>query len=187
MIDEKTRRFAANSIFPSFFLAAFGFVLGQVWAAQVSGSWWLHAVLGIPGMTASGLAFYRARLHWSAGIARSGDRRLRFNAQDFAWYVVLFSAGIIVALCSGSVFLLGIVAALMYLVPWEKIRVCRTRFSVSSFIALAGAIAWLARNGQSMRSLHYVVAAWLVLIPPMVMLFVVILSLPDQYRVRGSA
>jgi hypothetical protein len=191
MIDDKTKRFAANSIFPSLFLAAFGLVLAQAWVAQMSGSWRLRAILAIPGITLSGLAFYRARLHWSARIAerpeRMGDRRLSFNTRDVVGYLSLFGVGIVIALCAGSVLLLGIVVLLMYLVPWARIPVCRTRFIASSIITLAGAITWLVLYGKPVHPLHYVVAAWLVLIPPMMMLFLAMVSLPYGYRMREPA
>jgi hypothetical protein len=191
IIDEKTRRIAANSIFPSLFLGAFGLVLTQAWAAQMSGSWQLHAILGIPGIALLGLTFYRARLHWAAGIAempeRTGGRRLPVSTRDFVWYFLLFGTGIVIALSAASAFLLGIVASLMYLVPWAKIPVCRTRFIASSIIMLAGAVAWLALYGKPAHPLHYVVAAWMVLIPPMMMQFFVLVSLPEGYRMREPA
>lgn len=69
MMDEKTKRFAANSMFPSLIFGALGLILAQAGVAQLGGSWPTYVILGIPGLTLSGLALYRARLHWSAGTA----------------------------------------------------------------------------------------------------------------------
>jgi hypothetical protein len=67
--NERDKRFLANSIFPSFFYAALALVLGQVGAAQMHGSWSLRVFLGAPGLALSGLALFRARLHWPAANA----------------------------------------------------------------------------------------------------------------------
>jgi hypothetical protein len=190
MIDEKTRRFAANSIFPSFIFAAFGLVLVQVGLAKMSGSWQLHAIAGLPGLTLSGLALYRSRLHWSADIIpmRAGVERKRLSSRfrDLAWYLLLFGTGVAAGLAARSAFLFGIAASLMYLVQWTKISVCRTRFIVSAIITLAGAFAWLALYGKPIYGLYYVVAAWMVLIPSMFMTLLVLVSLPHGYRVGES-
>jgi hypothetical protein len=187
MTGEKTRRFAANSIFPSLFLAAFGWVLVQAWVVQTGGPWWLHAVFGIPGLTLSGLVLRRARLHWSAGIVDKGERRLSFNSPDFVWYLLLFGTGIVIALFASSALLLGFVTAMTYLVPWAKIPVCRARFIVSSIITLAGAIALLALYGKPAYPFHYLVAAWTVSSAPMLMFVLVLFSLPTGYRMREPA
>lgn len=181
IIKERSKRFAANSIFPSFFLGWFGLGLAQAWAAQMGGSWRVHAVLGIPGIVLSAVAFYRARLHGLAGVAD-----LTFGIRDFAWYALLFGTGIVIALSTGSALLLGIAAALTYMVPWAKIPVCRTRFIASAITVLAGAMVWLSLYGKPAYPLHYALAAWIVLIPPMMMLLFVIVSLPAGYRMRES-
>lgn len=179
IIGERTRRFAANSIYPSFFLGLFGLGLSQAWAAQVGGSWRFHAALGIPGLALSGLAFHRARLHWRAGAAGSPGL-----AHDFAWCLLLFGIGVLIALSTGRTLLLGIAAPLMYLVPWIKIPVCRTRFIASSIGMLAGALTWLVLYGKPVYPLHYALAAWIALFSPTMMLLLVMGSLPAGYRVR---
>lgn len=190
IIDERTQRIAANSIFPSFFLGWFCVGLTQAWAAQIGGSWHLHTVLGIPGVALSGLAFYRARLHWAASIADlprlTEGRRLLVSRRDFAWYLLLFGTGIAIAIFAGSILLLGIVASLTYLVPWAKIPVCRIHFTPSAMIMLAGASVWFALHGKLAHPLQYACAAWIVLIPAMLMMFLVIASLPASYRMRES-
>lgn len=177
MFAEKTRSFAANSIFPSLFLGALACVLAEAWVAQLGGSWQAHLVFGMPGMSLSALACNRARVHWSAGT-----RRPPVGVRDFAWCLCLFATGILVALCVASVFLLGIVAVLIYLVPWAKVPVCRTRFVASSMVTLAGALACLALYGKALYGLHYAVAAWVVSTPSMLMMFLVLAALPASYR-----
>jgi hypothetical protein len=182
IIDEKTRRFAANSIFPTFFYAALGLVLAQVGASQMHGSWHLHVFLGIPGFALSGLALFRARRHWSAGSA--GMPSLRPRA--LGWYLLLLAAGAFIgALASaGSVLLLGTVATLTYLLPWMKIPVCRAQFVVSSVAILAGAIGWIVIYGRPTQSVYFMIAAWMLYIPLMFMHILVLVSLDDGYRIR---
>lgn len=189
-VDEKTRRFATTSLFPSLFLSAFGVALVQAWAVQMGGSWRLHAILGIPGLALSGLALYRARLHWSAGIPhvtqRMEGRRLALEVHDLVWYMLLFGAGILACLSASIPVSLGVVALLMYLVPWAKIPVCRSRFVAASIVILAGAVAGLALGGKPVQPLHYAAAAWMVTFPSMMMLSWVLLVLPDGYRMHGD-
>lgn len=181
IIDEKTRRFAANSMFPSFFYAVLGLVLSQVGAVQLRGSWALHVLLGLPGLVLSGLALFRARLHWAATDADSPS----LCAQGLVWYLLLLAAGVCIGILfsAGSALLLGIVAALTYLVPWTKIPVCRTRFGVSSVTLLAGAIACMAIYGRSLPPLHLMVTAWMLFIPPMITQLLVMASLDRGYRI----
>jgi hypothetical protein len=101
--------------------------------------------------------------------------------------LLLFGAGLVTAILVGSALLLGLVASLMYLVPWAKIPVCRSRFIGSIIIMLAGAIAGLSFDGTPAHPLHYVVAAWTALIFPMCMLLIVLVALPHHYRVRTAA
>jgi hypothetical protein len=179
--DEKSRRFAANSLFPTFFYGALGLVLAQVGAAQMHGSWRLHVFLGIPGIALSGLALFRARLHWSA--ASAGMPSLRPRA--LGWYLLLLATGafIGVLVSAGSVVLLGIVAALTYLLPWTKIPVCRAHFVVSSMTTLAGAVAWIAIDSSPTHSLYFMVAASMLYLAPMFMHFLVLASLDRGYRI----
>jgi hypothetical protein len=182
IIDEKTRRFAANSIFPTFFYAALGLVLAQVGASQMHGSWHLHVFLGIPGFALSGLALFRARRHWSAGSA--GMPSLRPRA--LGWYLLLLAAGAFIGVLAsaGSVLLLGMVAALTYLLPWMKIPVCRAQFVVSSVAVLAGAVAWIVIYGRPTQPLYLMIAAWMLCMPAMFMHILVLVSLDRGYRIR---
>lgn len=180
IIDEKTKRYAANSIYPSLFYAALGLVLAQVGAAQMHGSWGLHFFLGVPGLALSGLALFRARLHWPT--AGAGTSALR--ARAMGWYLLLLVAGACTgALVSvGSVMLLGVVAALTYLLPWMKIPVCRGRFVMSSVAILAGAVAWIVIYGRPAQSLYFMMAAWMLYFLPMFMHLLVLVSLDRGYR-----
>lgn len=191
MTDEKTRRFAAGSLFPSSFLAAFGVVMAQAGVARMGGSLLQHALVGIPGVALTGLALYRAKLHWSAGAAPTprleGGLVFPLNVRDFASCVLLFGTGIAVAFSANSALLLCIVVSLMYLVPWARIPVCRNRFISSSVITLAGAIAWLVLHGISIPPVYYLAEAWMVSLAPVLMMCMVLVSLPYAYRVRESS
>lgn len=184
IIDEKTRRCAANSIFPSFFYAIFGLVLAQVGAAQVHGSWGLHVFLGVPGLTLSGLALFRARRHWPATAAMPSLR-----AHVFGWLLLLMVGAVIgVLACAGSVLLLSIVAALTYVVPWSKIPVCRARFVPSSMAFLAGAVASVALvvlGGRAIDPIHTMIAAWMLFAPPMSFHILILVSLDADYRIHA--
>jgi hypothetical protein len=190
-ISERIRWFAANGLFPSLFLGVFGVFLAHVWGVRMGGSWQLHALLGIPGSALSVLVLYRARLHWSVGtvgmVEGTSERRRSFHTAAFPWYLLLFAAGVLVALSTISAVLLGLAALLTYAVPWAKIPVCRSRFIVSSIVMLAGAIGSLAVYGKPVHPLHYLIAAWVVSFMSMIMLVAVLFSLPYGYRVREPA
>lgn len=174
IIGEKTRRFAVNSMFPSFFHALLGLVLAQVGAAQMHGAWGLRVFLGVPGVVLSELVLFRARLHWQ--VISAGMSSLR--PRDLRWYVLLLGAGASVGILvsAGSVMLVGMAAAFTYLLPWTKIPVCRDRFAVSSLVMLAGAIAWVVIGGGPAQSLYFVIAAWILYVPPMCMHLLVLVS-----------
>lgn len=180
--DENTKRFAANSLFPSFLYAALGLVLGQAGAGQLQGSWGLHVFLGLPGLALAGLALFRARLHWPVAGANTPPLRARV----LGWYLLLLAAGactgVLVAI--GSVSLLGIAAAITYLVPWSKIPACRAGFLVSSAVTLAGAIACAVIYGRPVHSLHFLVFVWMLYLPPMCMQVLVMTSLDRGYRIH---
>lgn len=182
---DNEKRFLANSIFPSFFYAALALVLGQVGSAQLHGSWGLRVFLGAPGLALSGLALFRARLHWLTVDPAMSSRR----ARPLGWYLALFAAGVSigVSVSEGSVLLFGTVAALMYALPWSRIPVCRNRFVVSSLVMLAGAVAWVVTRGKPDHSLYYMIAAWILCIPPTCMHFLILASLDRGYRIRESS
>lgn len=178
--DEKTKRFAANSIFPSFFYASIGLVLGQVGTSQMHGSWSLHAFLGIPGLGLFGLILFRARLHWPTVSADKPS----FRGHALSWYLLLLVAGACTgALVSmGSVMFLGMVAGLAYLLPWMKIPVCRSQFGMSSVAILTGAVAWIVIYGRPNQSLYFMIVAWALNFAAMVMHLLVLVSLDRGYR-----
>lgn len=182
--NEKDKRFLANSIFPSFFYATLALILGQVGAAQMHGSWGLRLFLGAPGLALSGLALFRARLHWSAvNVAKPSS-----HVRVLGWYLALLAAGVSIGILvvEGSVLLLGTMAALTYLLPWARIPACRERFIVSSLVMVAGAIAWDVTRGRPDQSLYFMIAAWILYIPPMCMHFLVLTSLDRGYRIQES-
>jgi hypothetical protein len=182
--NEKNKRFLANSIFPSFFFATLALVLGQVGAAQMHGSWGLRVFLGAPGLAVSGLALFRARLHWPAVNAAMPSSHVR----ALGWYVALLAAGVSIGVlvAKGSVMLLGVVAALTYLLPWTRIPVCRERFVVSSLVMLAGAIACGVTRGRPDQALNFMIAAWIMYIAPICMQFLILASLDRGYRLQES-
>lgn len=148
------------------------------------GSWGLRVFLGAPGLALSGLALFRARLHWPAGNAAVPS----FHVRDLGWYVALFAAGVSIGelVSNGSVMLLGVVAALTYLLPWTRISVCRNQFVVSSVVMLVGATARAVTRGRPDQALSFMVAAWMMYTAPMCMHFLVLASLDRGYRVQES-
>lgn len=148
---------------------------------QTQGSWGLRVFLGAPGLVLSGLALFRARLHWTAVNAAIPPS----SARALGWYVALFAAGVAIGVLvfEGSIVLLGTVAAMTYLLPWSRIPVCRNRFVVSSLVMLAGAIAWGVTRGR-WETMYYMVAAWTLCVPPMCMHFLILASLDRGYRVQ---
>lgn len=182
--NEKDKRFFANSIFPSFFYAALALVLGQIGAAQAHGPWGLRVFLGAPGLVLSGLALFRARLHWPAVNGATSSS----SARAFGSYLALLTAGVAIGVLvsKGSILLPGMVAALTYLFPWTRMPVCRDRFVVSSLVMFAGAIAWDVTRGRSDQAMHFMIAAWILCIAPMCMHFLILASLDRGYRVRES-
>jgi hypothetical protein len=181
--DEKTKRFAANSIFPSFFYASLGMVLGQIGASQMHASWSFHLFLGIPGLGLFGLVLFRARLHWPAVSADKPS----FHGRALGWYLLLLVAGACTGalVSAGSVTLLGMVAALTYLLPWMKIPVCRGQFGASSVAILAGALAWIAIHGRPDQSPYFMMAAWALYFASMFMHLLVLVSLDRGYRTHA--
>jgi hypothetical protein len=179
IIDEKTKRYAANSLFPTFFYAALGLVLAQAGAVQMHGSWGLHVFLGVPGLALSGLALFRARLHWPPASAGTPTPR----ARALGWYLLLLVAGACTGalVTAGSVMLLGVVAALTYLLPWMKIPVCRDQFFMSSVAILAGAVAWVAIHGGRAQSMYFMLAAWMLYFPSTFMHLLVLVSFDRGY------
>lgn len=182
--NEKDKRFLANSIFPSFFHAALALVLSQLGLAQMHGFWGLRVFLGAMGLALSGLALFRARLHWP--VIESAMPLPR--ARALGPYLVLLALGVSIGILvsEGSVLLLGTVAALTYLLPWIRIPVCRERFVVSSLVMLAGAIAWGVIRGRP-DPLYFMVAAWILCIAPMCMHILILVSLDRGYRVESVA
>jgi hypothetical protein len=182
--DENTKRFAANSLFPSFLYAALGLVLSQVGAAQVHGSWGLHVFLGLPGLALSGLALFRARSHWPAAGAYTPPLRVSV----LGWYLLLLAAGAClgVMLSLGSIVLLGMATALTYLVPWMKIPACRKGFVVSSVVTLAGTIACVIIYSRPVHPLYFMVFVWMLYVSPMFMQLLVMTSLDRGYRIDAA-
>lgn len=183
--SEKDKRFAINSVFPSLFFSALATVLGQAGSAQMHASWRVHGVLVAPGLVLSGLSLFRARLHWPA----VGAAALSRSARHAGWYLALFAVGTLfgVFVSAGSVLLIGVAAALMYLLPWMKLPVCRGRFVVSALVMLGGTLAWGVACARSIPSTYLMMAAWILYLPPTFMHLLVLLSLERGYRIEASA
>jgi len=181
IINEKDKRFAANSLFPSFSYLALALMLGQVGTTRMHGSWGVHVFLGAPALVLLGLTFRRARLHWPAINAATPSPR----SHALGWYLVLLAAGVCIGVLvsSGSVLVLGTGATLAYLLPWTRIPLCRSRFVVSSLALLAGAVAWVVVQGALVQSLYFVIAGWILCALPMFMHFLVLVSLDRRYRI----
>ena len=181
IINEKDKRLAANSLFPSFSYLVLALMLGQVGTARMHGSWGVHVFLGAPALVLLGLTTRRARLHWPAINAATPSPR----SHALGWYLVLIAEGVCVGVLvsSGSVLVLGTGATLAYLLPWTRIPSCRSRFVVSSLALLAGAVAWVAVQGALVQSLYFMIAGWILCLPPMFMHFLVLVSLDPGYRI----
>ena len=99
-------------------------------------------------------------------------------------YLLLLVAGICTGapVVAGSVMLIGVVPALTYFLPWMKIPVCRGRFVMASVAVLAGAVAWVLIHGGSAQPVYFMIAAWMLYLPPMFMHLLVLVSLDRGYR-----
>lgn len=181
---ERDKRFAVNSIFPSFYFAVLAIVLGQMGAARMHASWRVHGVLIAPGLVLLGLSLFRARLHWPAINIGTSSR----SARDAGWHLLLFAIGMLsgVLIAIGSVLILGVAATLLYLCPWTKIPACRSRFVVSSLVMLGGTIASVMACGRPVQSLYLMMSAWIMYLPSMCMHLLVLLSLGRGYRIGES-
>lgn len=184
-IGDKTRRFAANSLFPSLFYAALGLVLVQVGVARLHGSWGLHIFLGAPALALSGLVLCRMRLHWGAG----STGMLPYRPRAMGWYLLLLAAGVVMGemVSAGSLLLLGVVAAFTYLLPWTKIPVCRGRAVASSLAMLAGAVFWVVIPGRQVQPVYFIRAAWMLYLPIMFLHILILVSLDRAYRIPDRA
>ena len=153
IVGDKTRRFAANSMFPSFLCGQTGLVLAQMAAVQLHGGWGLRVFLGLPGLVLLALELFRARLHWAA--AGAGPRSA--DARALAWYLVLIASGAAIGpmIRAGSLLLLGLATTVAYAVPWTTIPLCRARF----------------------------VAAWTLRLPSITMHLVVLVALDRGYGI----
>ncbi|EEF24511.1 conserved hypothetical protein [Ricinus communis] len=179
--NEKAKRAAASSIFPSLFFAAIGALLAQLWVLQLHGSLSTHLIVAVPGGTLTALALYRARLHWLTGTRGTAA----IKARDMVWFVLLAGVGMFggFVISAGSMLWLALFVGLMYLIPWANIAPCREHSNVSFLTVLLAAVSWLAFHNVPMRPLHYLVVAWMLLVPPTMMLFLVLLTLDRDYRV----
>jgi len=165
-------------------MAVLASVLGQVGTAQMYASWRVHGVLIAPGLVLSGLSLYRARLHWPVVNIATPAR----NVRNVGWYILLFAIGTLlgVFISVGSALILGVAAPLLYLCPWMKIPVCRSKFVVSSLMLLDGAIASIVVFGRSIQSLYLMMFAWMLYLPPVFMHILLLLALDRRYRIGGS-
>jgi hypothetical protein len=175
IIDVKTRRFAANSMFPSFFYAVLGLMLGQVGAAQMHGGWGLRVFLGVPGLVLAGLVLFRVRLHWPAVDADVPIGR----ARALGCCLLLLAAGVCFGalIGAGSVLLVGVGSAFTYFLPWIKIPLCRARFVMSAAAMFAGAVAFVVIQRSQVQAMYFMIAAWLLYFPAVCMHLVVLVSL----------
>ena len=181
VVGDKTRRFAANSMCPSFFCGQIGLVLAQMAAAEMHGGRGLRVLVGLPGLVLLGLELFRARRHWAAAGAdlRSAD------ARALAWYLVLLASGAAIGavIRAGSLLLLGAAAAVTYVVPWTTVPLCRARFVAASTAIAAGAVGFLVIHGVPAGPLYLLVAAWTLTLPSISMHLVVLATLEPGYRI----
>jgi hypothetical protein len=175
---DQMRRFAANSMFPSFFCGQIGLVLTQLAAAQMHGGWALRGFLGLPAFVLLALELFRVRLHWVADLRSAGARAL-------AWYLVLLASGVAIgaAIRADSLLLLAVGAAVTYIVPWTKIPLCRARFVAASTAIAAVAVGLAIIHGVPAGPLHLLVAAWTLTLPSVFMHLVVLATLERGYRI----
>ena len=182
LITNKDKRFIANSLFPSFFYSALSLFLGQIGAARMQGSWGLHVFIGAPALGLLGLIMVRARRHWPAINVVTTSPCVRASR----WSLVLFAAGVLIGILVllDSMLLLWVGIMLTYLFPWVILPLCRSRFVISSLVLLAGAVACVVVQGAPDQSLHFMVAAWIMTLPPMLLHLLVLVSLDRGYCIH---
>lgn len=160
-------------------------MLAQMAAAQLHGGWGLRVFLGLPGLVLLALELFRARLHWAAtgGGLRSAD------ARAVASYLVLFASGAALGavIRAGSVLLLGVAAAVTYVVPWTNILPCRARFVAASTAIVVGAVGFVIIHDVPAGPLYLLVAAWTLTLPSITMHLIVLVLLERGYRIAGHA
>jgi hypothetical protein len=178
--SDKTKRFAAGNIFPLFVCAVLGLALSQVGAVQMQGSWGVHVLLGLPGLVLSALALFRARLHWAAAFDMPS-----VQPRTLGSCLLLLATGVCIGalITVGSVTLVGVIAALSYMLPWARILPGRFRFMWSSVVVIAGAITWVVAIPVPGQSMYLMIAGWMLYLPSMFMYIFVLLSLDYGYRI----
>ena len=168
--NARTRTFATNSLFGTFFLSAFGWGMLQTWAAGVGASAILHALIAVPCLSMIGIVFYRYRRHWPGrqplGKAQRTSSRHSGVSRSFMWCstlaVVGFGIGAAVGWGSISLILLAVLG--MLAIPWTSIPLCRDHFFVAAAALGVGAAAGLAVFSTPLYPLYYPIAGSAILL-----------------------
>lgn len=184
MYSARTKTFAINSLFATFFLTAFGWGLLHTWAVQVGARGLFHLFVAVPGLSMCGVVLFRYSRHWPTRQADEKKKsRLSLSYRSLIWYFLLAAIGLVMALLMqvGSAFILVCAASGLILVPWFRISVCRNHFFVSVAAIGAGAAIGLTLLGKPMHPLHYPISAWVYLSMSCVMTVFVIMVHRNQF------
>lgn len=166
MYSAKTKTFATNSLFGTFFLSILGWGMLHVWALQIGARGFAHVFIAAPSLALCGILLFRYSHHWpTQQFGQEGKSRQFLDYRSLTWYVVLIAAGIAMALLMQecSIFVLVLAGVGLTIVPWVRVSVCRDHFFTSALAIGAGAVIGLILSGKPPHPLHYPPGAWALL------------------------
>jgi len=159
--SARTRTFATNSLFGTFFLSALGWGILQNWAAGIGAGGILHALIALPCLTMIGVVLYRYSRHWPSsqflGKTQQASSPQLFVYSTLIWCLILAAAGVGIGIVVswGSFSAASLAAMVVVATPWTRIPACRDNFFVAAAALGAGAAAGLILFGEPIFPFYY--------------------------------
>ncbi|TFW29879.1 hypothetical protein [Massilia horti] len=176
--EQEIRNFA----FSAFLFSTFGWALLEIQLLGAHARPIAHLLASVPALPLSAVSFRRCRLWWPSfddphddGAKFNADRH--FLRDDLCPCSALVVTGAVLAFFvnGGSIFLLGLVAGGISLVPWARIAFCNKHFFVSWTMLALGGAAVLIVGPRAQFPFQYVIGAW-------VLWFIALTQLLVTYR-----